>query len=97
MSIIAGYELSYSGEAAEEHQLDFYDVAQALIGFERSLALTTHFAINGKIIYPSSVSPGGEDSGNSPSSWKLDNRCCHRHGRYYCICSRYCTSGHPSR
>jgi hypothetical protein len=42
--------LSYSGETAENHQLDFYDAAQALIGFERSIALTAHLAINGTII-----------------------------------------------
>jgi hypothetical protein len=42
--------LSYTGNDAEEHQLDFYDAAQALIGFERSLALTTHLALNGSII-----------------------------------------------
>jgi hypothetical protein len=47
---IVTFSLSYAGEDADNHKLDFYDAAQALIGFERSIALTTHLAINGKII-----------------------------------------------
>jgi hypothetical protein len=50
MAHLIDFSLSYAGETADNHQLDFYDAAQALIGFERSIALTTHLAINGKII-----------------------------------------------
>lgn len=42
--------LSYQGRLADRHELDFYDAAQALLGFQRSLALTTHLVINGEII-----------------------------------------------
>lgn len=44
------FTLSYEGEEADDHAIDFYDVSQALVGFERSLALTTHLVINGTII-----------------------------------------------
>lgn len=50
MPHLLSLKLSYSGEEAENNRLDFYDTAQALIGFERSLALTTHLILNGKII-----------------------------------------------
>ncbi|WP_455750023.1 DUF7946 domain-containing protein [Rhodobacter capsulatus] len=43
-------KLSYTGRTAEAHQLDFYDAAQAMVGFQRSLALTAHLVINGTII-----------------------------------------------
>lgn len=44
------FGLRYTGSDASRGELDFYDAAQALIGFERSLALTTHLAMNGEII-----------------------------------------------
>lgn len=44
------FELSFAGFDADSHVIDFYDVSQALIGFQRSLAITTHLVINGKII-----------------------------------------------
>lgn len=50
MDRLIDFSLSYAGENADDHQLEFYDAAQALIGFERSIALTTHLALNGKII-----------------------------------------------
>lgn len=42
--------LTYRGALADKHQLDFYDASHALIGFQRSLALTTHLVLNGEII-----------------------------------------------
>lgn len=42
--------LKFNGSSAEYHQLDFYDASQAMIGFQRSLALTTHLVVNGTII-----------------------------------------------
>lgn len=50
MPHLLNLKLTYEGEEADDGQLDFYDTAQALIGFERSLALTTHLVLNGKII-----------------------------------------------
>ncbi|MFH1216157.1 MAG: hypothetical protein V1706_06625 [Pseudomonadota bacterium] len=44
------FTLSYTGNDADRHEIDFYDVSQALIGFQRSLALTTHLVVNDKII-----------------------------------------------
>ncbi|WP_341365477.1 hypothetical protein [Yoonia sp. BS5-3] len=42
--------LKYDGKLAEDHVLDFYDAAQGQVGFQRSLAITTHYAINGEVI-----------------------------------------------
>jgi hypothetical protein len=44
------FTLSFDGNNADDHEIDFYDVAQAMIGFQRSLAITTHLVINGEII-----------------------------------------------
>lgn len=44
------FRLSYGGNDSDKHLIDLYDVSQALIGFQRSLALTTHLVINGEII-----------------------------------------------
>lgn len=45
-----GFKLSYEGSDSDAHQIDFYDVAQGLIGFQRSLAITTHLVLNGQVI-----------------------------------------------
>ncbi len=44
------FELVFKGERADEGIIEFYDVARALIGFQRSLALTTHLVLNGEVI-----------------------------------------------
>ncbi|MBU1427187.1 MAG: hypothetical protein KJ681_16385, partial [Gammaproteobacteria bacterium] len=44
------FTLSFDGSLSKHHQIDLYDVSQALIGFQRSLALTTHLVINDEII-----------------------------------------------
>jgi hypothetical protein len=44
------FTLSYEGADADDHKIDFYDVSQALIGFQRSLALTTHLVLNNQVI-----------------------------------------------
>jgi len=44
------FTLSFFGNDADRHEIDFYDAAQALHGFQRSLALTTHLIVNGEII-----------------------------------------------
>lgn len=43
-------DLKFDGAMAEDHALDFYDSAQALVGFQRSLAITTHLIVNGEVI-----------------------------------------------
>jgi len=42
--------LSYDGYNSKNHQIDLYDVSQALTGFHRTLALTTHLLLNNKVI-----------------------------------------------
>lgn len=44
------FTLSYDGLNADDHELDFYDVSKAMIGFQRSLAIVSHLVINGQII-----------------------------------------------
>lgn len=50
MSAIATFTLSFEGGMADEALIDFYDAAEAIDGFQRTLALTTHLALNGEII-----------------------------------------------
>ncbi len=47
---MVGFVLKFDGNDADGHQLDFYDAAQAMMGFQRSLAVTTHLVLNGKVI-----------------------------------------------
>ena len=42
--------LSYTGNSADSNEIDLYDVAKALHGFQRTLALTTHLILNDEII-----------------------------------------------
>ncbi len=42
--------LSFDGNQSSNHEIDLYDVARALIGFQRSLALTTHLVLHNEII-----------------------------------------------
>lgn len=44
------FRLKFTGEKANDGQLEFYDAAKSILGFERSLALTAHFVLNGEII-----------------------------------------------
>ncbi len=43
-------QLQFEGDLADNGEIDFYDVAKALEGFQRSLALTTHLILNGEVI-----------------------------------------------
>ncbi|MCW2306242.1 DUF7946 domain-containing protein [Rhodobium gokarnense] len=45
-----GFTLSFDGYDASENKLEFYDAAQAMLGFQRTLALTTHLVLNGEVI-----------------------------------------------
>ena len=50
MPTILEIALTYQGKDADKHGLDFYDASRALIGFQRSLALTTHLILHDEII-----------------------------------------------
>ena len=65
--------LSFTGSRSDHNEINFYDVAQALIGFERSLALTTHLILNGEVITQAPALKGAEIVARPPSegSWKL--------------------------
>lgn len=66
------FSISYSGQIAEDHEIDFYDAAQALVGFQRSLALTIHLALNGEIITQAPSLKGASINITPPEegSWK---------------------------
>lgn len=73
MSHSVQFTLSYTGHSSEYHKVDLYDVAQALIGFQRSLALTTHLVLNDEIITQSPSLKGAEiyASPAEDGSWKI--------------------------
>lgn len=50
MTATISFTLSYTGRASDRHEIDFYDIADALVGFQRYLALTTHLIVNNEII-----------------------------------------------
>jgi hypothetical protein len=67
------FTLSYTGENANANEIDLYDVSYALIGFQRSLALTTHLVLNGEIITQAPSLKGGQVLARAPEagSWKV--------------------------
>lgn len=67
------FTISYAGRDADQHLIDFYDIAQALVGFERSLALTTHLALSGKVITHAPALKGARIFAQpaEDSSWKI--------------------------
>jgi hypothetical protein len=64
--------LSFNGLDADNHLIQFYDVAQALAGFERSLALTLHAVLNDEVITQAPSLKGAEIFCSPPEdgSWK---------------------------
>lgn len=68
-----GFTLSYEGNDTEQHAIDLYDVSQALIGFQRSLALTTHLILNDEIITQAPSLKGARIVAlpSEPGSWKI--------------------------
>lgn len=64
--------LQYDGAEADEHIVDMYDVSQALLAFQRSLALTTHLVLNGEIITQAPSLKGARIYSMPPEagSWK---------------------------
>ncbi|MET4689185.1 hypothetical protein [Sinorhizobium fredii] len=73
MSVNLKFALSFEGNDADEHVLDFYDAADALTGFQRSLALTTHLVLHGEIITQAPALRGARILIKSPEagSWKV--------------------------
>ncbi len=65
--------LSYEGADAASHQLDFYDAAIGLLGFQRSLAIVTHLVINAEIITQAPSLKGARILASPPQagSWEL--------------------------
>lgn len=60
MKNVVEFTLSYEGSDANRHAIDLYDVAQALVGFQRSIALTTHLILNDEIITQSPALKGAD-------------------------------------
>lgn len=65
--------LRFSGRNADDNTIDLYDVSQALIGFERSLALTTNLVLNDEIITQAPSLEGAKIFArpSRPGSWEL--------------------------
>ncbi len=73
MEPVVSFELTFEGGDADRHLIDFYDVSQALIGFQRSLALTTHLVLNDEIITQAPALKGARIYAQPPEdgSWKF--------------------------
>ena len=73
MGFDAEFSLTFDGARAERSEIDLYDVAYALIGFQRSLALTTHLVLNDQIITQSPSLKGAVIVARPPEtgSWKI--------------------------
>ncbi len=67
------FTLCYEGKGADRHEIDFYDVSKALIGFQRSVALTTHLFANNEIITKAPYLKGAKVVALPPEegSWKI--------------------------
>lgn len=67
------FTLSYKGKTADNHEIDFYDVSKALIGFQRSIALTAHLFVNNEIIIKAPYLKGAKVVALPPEegSWKI--------------------------
>lgn len=65
--------LSFEGNEADSNELDLYDAAQAMMGFQRSLALTTHLLLNGKVITKAPFLKNAQIFSTPPEegSWKM--------------------------
>jgi hypothetical protein len=67
------FTLAFNGSLSDSHAIDLYDVSQALVGFQRSLALTTHLVLNDEIITQAPALKGAQILAlpSEPGSWKL--------------------------
>lgn len=66
-------ELKYETTDLQQDAIGFYDVAQALIGFERSIALVTHFVLNNEVITQAPSLKGATILASPPEagSWSI--------------------------
>ncbi|MES2045081.1 MAG: hypothetical protein V4475_14500 [Pseudomonadota bacterium] len=66
-------KLSYAGRLADNHVLEMYDGARALVGFQRSLALTAHLVANGEIITQAPALKNAQilTTTPQPGSWEV--------------------------
>lgn len=73
METVIDITLSYSGRLSDNNEIDLYDVSQAMIGFQRSLALTTHLILNNEIITQAPSLKGARIFSTPPEagSWKV--------------------------
>lgn len=73
METTVKFTLSFNGGSAKNHLIDLYDVSQALIGFQRSLALTSHLVINNEIITQAPSLKGAQILSLPPKegSWEI--------------------------
>lgn len=73
MTATISFALSYTGRASDRHEIDFYDIADALVGFQRYLALTTHLIVNNQIITQAPSLKNARIYAQPPEdgSWKL--------------------------
>lgn len=71
---VLGLTISFSGGLANEHRVDLYDISQAMIGFQRSIALTTHLVLNDEIITQAPSLKGATIHALPPidGSWKMN-------------------------
>lgn len=67
------FSISFEGALASKNAIEFYDVAHALVGFQRTLAITTHLLINGKVITQAPALKGAQIHAfpPEPGSWKF--------------------------
>ncbi|MEM8586955.1 MAG: hypothetical protein AAGG65_02760 [Pseudomonadota bacterium] len=67
------FRFSFEGSNAEDQEIDFYDVSQALLGFQRSLALTTHLVLNDEVITQAPSLKGARILAEPPNegSWEI--------------------------
>lgn len=65
-------KLKYEGSLADDHELDLYDLSQAMVGFQRSLAITTHLVVNGTIITQAPALKGARILSTAPRAGSVD-------------------------
>jgi antitoxin component of RelBE/YafQ-DinJ toxin-antitoxin module len=70
---IVKFIISFEGNSSDSHRIDLYDIAQALTGFQRSLALTTHLILNDQVITQAPSLKNAEIYSLPPEdgSWKM--------------------------
>ncbi len=66
-------KLKFDGNISDNHVLDFYDASRAMVGFQRSLALTAHLVVNGEIITQAPALKNAEILATTPApgSWEV--------------------------